>query len=281
MAVLLRADGDALGRAIGNEISKGGKPQPWAFDLWVSDSDEGNRLSQTATTLEKRARFVVEHLAKPWAAQQLASAREAFAKEGIYVQACLFSPDRIALGLLPAHRAPSLAPGGRLRVHIDDDAPSRAAAKLAEAFLWLGRAPEPQDVCVDLGAAPGGWSYVLLQHRAKVYAVDRGKLAPNLRNQKNLEHIPADAFHFNPGDPVDWLCCDMAWRPLEVAGLLARWARRGWARHLIVNFKLPMKKKAEHLFRIRDILSDGGWSSLRARQLYHDRDEVTIAGVRI
>ena len=55
----------------------------------------------------------------------------------------------------------------------------------------------------------------------------------------------------------------------------------GWARFLVANIKLPMKKKAEYLFRVRDILGDGGWQNLRVRQLYHDRDEITVAGVRI
>ena len=183
--------------------------------------------------------------------------------------------------MTPARDAPSLAPGGRLRAHVSKTAPSRAAMKLAEAFSWLDRAPESGDVCVDLGAAPGGWSWVLLKRGAKVYAVDPALLSPTLSGQKNLTHLRADAFLFDPGEPVDWLFSDMAWRPLEAAALLAKWARRGWARQLIANIKLPMKKKAEYLFRVRDILSDGGWTSLRARQLYHDRDEVTFAGVRI
>jgi 23S rRNA (cytidine2498-2'-O)-methyltransferase len=180
--------------------------------------------------------------------------------------------------VLPARDAPSLAPGGRLRVHIPESAPSRAAMKLAEAFIWLDRAPDSSDVCVDLGAAPGGWSWVLLKRGAKVYAVDLAELK---LKHKNLTHLKADAFHFDPGEPVDWLLGDMAWRPLEAAALIAKWARRGWARFLIANIKLPMKKKAEYLFRVRDILSDGGWSNLRVRQLYHDREEVTFAGVRI
>jgi 23S rRNA (cytidine2498-2'-O)-methyltransferase len=168
-----------------------------------------------------------------------------------------------------------------LRVHVPEAAPSRAAMKLLEAFAWLDRAPEAGEVCVDLGAAPGGWTWVLLERGARVYAVDPAKLSPSLRGRKHLTHLQADAFHFDPGETMDWLFGDMAWRPLEAASLLARWARRGWARLFIANIKLPMKKKAEYLFRVRDILSDGGWSSLRARQLYHDRDEVTFAGVRL
>jgi 23S rRNA C2498 (ribose-2'-O)-methylase RlmM len=32
---------------------------------------------------------------------------------------------------------------------------------------------------------------------------------------------------------------------------------------------------------VRDILEDGGWQDVRMRQLYNDREEVTIAAVRI
>jgi 23S rRNA (cytidine2498-2'-O)-methyltransferase len=153
--------------------------------------------------------------------------------------------------------------------------------KLVEALTWLDRGPEPGDLCVDLGAAPGGWTWVLLERRARVLAIDLGDLAPSVRDRKGVVHLRADAFRAVPEEPMDWLFCDMAFRPLEVAGLLAKWARNKWARHLVANLKLPMKQKAQMLFRVRDILTDGGWSSLRARQLYHDRDEVTIAGVRL
>ena len=126
---------------------------------------------------------------------------------------------------------------------------------------------------------------MLLERRARVIAVDPANLDRTLIGRKGLIHARGDAFRFEPdqplADPVDWLFCDMAWRPLEAAGLLAKWARRKWARLLVANIKLPMRKKAEHLFRVRDILEDAGWSNLRVRQLYHDRDEVTIGAVRI
>jgi 23S rRNA (cytidine2498-2'-O)-methyltransferase len=68
----------------------------------------------------------------------------------------------------------------------------------------------------------------------------------------------------------------MAWRPIEVAQMLARWARRRDATLLVANFKLPMKRKAEMVARIRKTLEDGGWRAVRAKQLYHDREEVTV-----
>ncbi|HEX6839301.1 MAG TPA: 23S rRNA (cytidine(2498)-2'-O)-methyltransferase RlmM [Polyangia bacterium] len=266
-----------LSRAVGEALAATGQPQGWALDVWVPDSDEGNPLAQRAAELA--ASVVVP---PAWADKRVADARAALADNGLYAQACLLPPgDRVAVGVLPARDAPSLASGGRLRVHVPDAAPSRAAMKLLEAFAWLDRAPDPGDVCVDLGAAPGGWTWVLLERRARVIAVDPAFLARSLQGKRGLEHLRRDAFKYEPKEPVDWLFSDMAWRPLESAALLAKWARRGWARLVIANIKLPMRKKAEMLVRVREILTDGGWTNLRVRQLYHDREEVTIAGVRI
>jgi 23S rRNA (cytidine2498-2'-O)-methyltransferase len=264
-------------RAVAEALAATGEPQTWALDVWVPDSDEGNPLAQRAAELAAAVQ-----LAPAWANKRVADARAALAENGLYAQACLLPPgDRVAVGVLPARDAPSLAPGGRLRVHVPDAAPSRAAMKLLEAFAWLDRAPDAGDVCVDLGAAPGGWSWVLLERRARVLAIDPAFLARSLQGKRGLEHLRRDAFKYEPKEPVDWLFSDMAWRPLESAALLAKWARRGWARFLVANIKLPMRKKAEMLVRVREILGDGGWSNLRVRQLYHDREEVTVAGVRL
>src|SRR6185437_10472545 len=54
-------------------------------------------------------------------------------------------------------------PGGDAPVAIDRAPPSRAYQKLEEAFAWLGRAPRAGETCVDLGAAPGGWTATLLK----------------------------------------------------------------------------------------------------------------------
>ena len=151
-------------------------------------------------------------------------------------------------------------------------------------LLWLDRAPDPAtSASQTLGAAPrrldlgAAW-----ERRARVTAVDPAFLARSLQSKKGVQHIRADAFTFEPREPVDWFFfSDMAWRPLELAALVGWRARRGWARLLIANIKLPMKKKAEMLMRVREILDDGGWKNLRFRQLYHDREEVTVAGVRL
>lgn len=209
----------------------------------------------------------------------LATAEEARARGGALAQVCLLSPALAAVGVVRAAEAWSLSAGGRQRMW-REAGPSRAALKLEEALALSAIAPERGETCVDLGAAPGGWTQRLLQRGARVIAVDPAKLAPDLMKNPKLRHVQDSAFAFEPDEPVDWLFCDMAWRPLEVAQLLAKWARRGWADALVANLKLPMKDKNPIVFRARHLLEAAGWKGLTIRQLYHDRDEVTVIARR-
>jgi 23S rRNA (cytidine2498-2'-O)-methyltransferase len=137
-------------------------------------------------------------------------------------------------------------------------------------------APASGELCVDLGAAPGGWSWLLLERKARVIAVDPARMDAKLMQNPRLSHVQGSAFEFAPEQPVDWLFCDMVWRPSEVAQMLGRWARRRWTRMLVANFKLPMKQKVDTLEQLCALLSASGFSAIRTRQLYHDRDEITL-----
>lgn len=245
-----------------------------ALHVFSPDSDAGNRLAGNAAGLQQA---LLSRL-RDRGVELVSDGPGAFSANGLVAQVCLLDWDHVALGVLPARLLPSLHPGGRLRVALRGEAPARSARKLAEALIWLGHGPEPGEVCVDLGAAPGGWSQILLERRCHVVAVDPGALAPAIA--RRVEHLRINAFTFAPEIPADWVLCDMAYRPLEVAGLLAKWGRRHWARFLLCNFKLPMKRRVEMLGRLREILETGGWTGLRFRQLYHDRDEVTVWGWR-
>ncbi len=257
-----------------------GKPRGWMSQAWVPDADESNPMAARAAALEIAALAELDRLRPDLQLRRLASSVDAKRYGGWLAQIALVAADRALVGVMPAIDAPTLAPGGRARVHNPRNAPSRAGRKLVEAFDWIGRAPEPGEVCVDLGAAPGGWSVVLLEHRAKVIAVDPAMLAPEVQRMKGLVHVKLSAFDFNPAEPVDWLICDMAWRPLEVAQLLAKWGRRKLATTLVSNVKLPMKQRVEFVQRVVKIVAEGGWQDVRARQLYHDREEVTLAAWR-
>jgi 23S rRNA (cytidine2498-2'-O)-methyltransferase len=96
-----------------------------------------------------------------------------------------------------------------------------------------------------------------------------------------VEHLRQDGFKFAPRKAVDWLICDMVEKPAKVAELVSSWFASGWCRHAIFNLKLPMKQRVTALDAalggIRSRLDMEGISyKMIAKQLYHDREEVTV-----
>ena len=186
----------------------------------------------------------------------------------------------------PANASPW--PRGIPRLRARRAAPSRSVLKLDEAFMrfldddqrarWL----RPGRTAVDLGAAPGGWTWLLRHHGVEVTAIDNGPLSPQLRADPRVEHQRVDGLHFRPRGRVDWLVCDMVERPHRIADLVATWLTRGDCRHAIANLKLPMKQRwaaaSQHLETIAAALPPQG--RLRAHQLYHDREEITLFASR-
>ena len=256
-------------RAARGEESKGVHVQGWAVDDPVSLL----RSSGAETFGEAVSAALPEEL-------RLGTPELAVSRGGVLGQWVAAGSSLWMLGVVPAREAVSLAPGGRQRMRRPKDSPSRAAMKLEEALELLGDAPGRGEVCADLGAAPGGWTQRLVARGARVVAVDPANLSPDLARHPKVRHVKESAFAYAPEEPLDWLFCDMAWRPLEVAQLLAKWARRGWATQLVANLKLPMKDKNPILWRARGILEEGGWRGVKMRQLYHDRDEVTVTARR-
>jgi 23S rRNA (cytidine2498-2'-O)-methyltransferase len=245
----------------------------YALQVFVPDTDGGNRLTQRAERISEQ---VALQLAAALPSAERVDAAELRRSTVELVQICLCTADLAALGVVPSDQALSIWPGGRARMKLGADRPSRSARKLEEALVWLGTGPSAGEQCVDLGAAPGGWTWLLLNRRARVIAIDPARLEPRLLEQRRLSHIQGSAFDWQPDEPVDWLFCDMAWRPLEVAQMLGRWARKRQTRMLVANFKLPMKRKAEMVLRLRELLAASGYQQLRTRQLYHDREEITV-----
>ncbi|WP_374249329.1 23S rRNA (cytidine(2498)-2'-O)-methyltransferase RlmM [Thermomonas sp.] len=183
---------------------------------------------------------------------------------------------------LPADSAPWPLGVPRLRMH--KDAPSRSALKLEEALLVLltdderTRLLKEGMVAADLGAAPGGWTWVLTRHRLRVSAIDNGPLRQHVLDTGMVQHLRADGFSWQPPQPLDWMVCDMVEQPRRVAERMATWFREGWCRHAIFNLKLPMKKRWQETRLCLDLFAQqaGKPLTIRARQLYHDREEITV-----
>jgi 23S rRNA (cytidine2498-2'-O)-methyltransferase len=199
----------------------------------------------------------------------------------------LFSDSQHAvIGISPIDNSASDAMGIK-RLRMPGDAPSRSTLKMEEAIYWFLSGQQQNTLIsngmrvVDLGAAPGGWSWQFVRRDCLVTAIDNGPMNAALMATGMVEHIQTDAFTYTPDKPVDWLICDMAERPLHVSRLIARWFTNGYCKNAIFNLKLPMKKRLlavqECTALLEDKLSQAAIDfHLQAKQLYHDREEITV-----
>lgn len=167
--------------------------------------------------------------------------------------------------------------GGQKRMADDPQAPSRSYLKVEEAYGILTREPQASESVVDLGAAPGGWSYSAAKRGALVVAVDNGPLKGGALHA-GITHKAEDAFKFAPETTVDWLFCDMVEDPDRITDLLGQWLDRGWCRRFIVNLKFGRHDPLRVLHRAESLRSK--CAILRARHLFHDREELTLVGER-
>ncbi|WP_418643099.1 23S rRNA (cytidine(2498)-2'-O)-methyltransferase RlmM [Stutzerimonas kunmingensis] len=180
----------------------------------------------------------------------------------------------------------ALWPMGIPRLKFPRQAPSRSTLKLEEAWhhfiprdQWDARLAAGM-TGVDLGAAPGGWTWQLVNRHIKVSAVDNGPMDPDLMDSGLVEHFRADGFTFRPRKPVNWMVCDIVEKPARNAALLETWIGEGLCREAVVNLKLPMKQRYAEVKRLLERIADGlaargVKASIGCKQLYHDREEVT------
>ncbi|MBI5013915.1 MAG: 23S rRNA (cytidine(2498)-2'-O)-methyltransferase RlmM [Deltaproteobacteria bacterium] len=201
------------------------------------------------------------------------------------LHAFLPRPGELVLGLSdPARSSPW--PLGIPRLRVPAAAPSRSAQKLEEALLLFlseeerVRRLKPGMTAVDLGAAPGGWTWQLTRRGLRVAAVDNGPLDPALLASRLVTHIRADGYTWRPEQPVDWLVCDMVAAPARVARLVGLWAAKKLCKESLFNLKLPSGDRLAAVRRAaqtvrRELDRVGARYALRFKQLYHDREEIT------
>ena len=205
----------------------------------------------------------------------------------------IFFPDK-STALIGTSEPHNSAPWhmGIVRQSMPAEAPSRSTLKLAEAIeVFMDRSEQVRLLrqgmtAVDLGAAPGGWTWQLVRRGIRVTAVDNGPMKGVLAKHPLVQHLKQDGFKYTPRKAVDWLVCDIVDKPAKVATLIGEWFAAGLCKHAIFNLKLPMKQRIAALDNalggIRKRLDEEGINfRMMAKQLYHDREEVTVFLTRI
>jgi hypothetical protein len=223
----------------------------------------------------------------PWPAAALASAIgarlralgvEVVGGPAPFILSAVAGP-QIYCGLAPRGLHLSPWPGGEVRLRRAPDEISRAARKLEEALLLQGgslRPPTASAQALDLGAAPGGWSQLLLRHGWRVTAVDRAGPAPVLAAAPELRWIrgAAEAVPLPPG-PFDLLTADLNGDPAHAAACVARFhacLRAGARGVCTIKFHGHDPLQAVAVARAR---LEAVYRVSAVRHLFHDRAEAT------
>lgn len=151
--------------------------------------------------------------------------------------------------------------------------PSRAYLKLWEGFTRLGVHPEPGQVCMDLGACPGGWTWVIAKLGAQCLAIDKAPLDPGVVAMPGVSVRQESAFGLEPAKEqmVDWLLSDIICYPARLLGLVKRWMEAGKARNYLCTIKF--QGATDH-----DVMAE--FAAIPGARLFHashNKHEVTFA----
>ncbi len=150
--------------------------------------------------------------------------------------------------------------------------PSRAYLKLWEALVRLRRWPQPGERCLDLGASPGGWTWVLARLGANGVAVDKAPLDPKVAAMPGVEWRGESAFGLDPASvgPVDWLFSDVICYPSRLLRLVERCRASG----LVKNFVCTIKFQGETDHETAATFA--GLPGARVLHLHYNQHELTF-----
>lgn len=207
------------------------------------------------------------------------------------VVSLLCTQENTYLGISLARDNLSSWPGGMRHFAQTPEQISRAEFKLLEALEIFGLTLPDHGRALDLGAAPGGWTRLLLDAGLRVIAVDPAKLDQRLFRHPGLIHFRSYAEHYleveTPGkipQAFDVITNDMRMDARDAARLLIKMRTRLRPDGFILStLKLPHETTSvDPLRNLREALSllSRYFDIVQARQLFHNRQEVTVVAAR-
>ena len=105
--------------------------------------------------------------------------------------------------------------------------------------------PKKGQFCIDAGASPGGWTWVLAKLGTQVLAIDRSPLNPNIANLPQVQFHKGNAFSVHPNNfpdrKIEWLFCDVVCYPEKLLEWVQNWVKSGRCDHIVCTIKFQGK----------------------------------------
>lgn len=190
------------------------------------------------------------------------------------------------VGISPVHFNLSDWSGGMRRFARTDEQLSRAEFKLLEAFEVFNVSYPQGGTALDLGAAPGGWTRVLREQGLKVLAVDPADLDPSLTKDPEVRYMKGYAAEWvdklkAQRVKFDLIVSDIRMDARDAARLMVDAAPLFHLRSCaVITLKLPPPGTPglNPVDIVQTALEElqSRFRTVRARQLFHNRNEVTV-----
>ena len=151
--------------------------------------------------------------------------------------------------------------------------PNRAYLKLWEALTLLETLPKAGETALDLGASPGGWTYVMQSLGTSVTAIDKAPLDPRISTLPRVAFLQQSAFALDPAtldETYDWVLSDIACYPDRAYALLMKWIDSGKAKQMIFTIKLQGKTELVVIRKFQAIPNS------YTLNLFYNKHEVTF-----
>ena len=178
--------------------------------------------------------------------------------------------------LLAASDCSSLFANGEMHfVEDKENPPNRAYLKLWEALNVVQQHPRSGQFCIDAGASPGGWTWVLAKLGAEVLSIDRSPLDGRVLAMPGVRFQKRDAFSLRPEElqesrkKTDWLFSDLVCYPEKLFDWVMMWVESGACDNFICTIKFQGGGDYHMAQKFADIPNS------RVLHLFHNKHELT------
>lgn len=175
-------------------------------------------------------------------------------------------------------------PGANPHLSLPAEAPSRAYLKIAEALIWAEYPFRGTENVLELGSAPGGASYAMVERGFQVFGVDNALMSETLLKNPKFTHIKEPMQRVQDGDvprPCHLLVSDVNVLPSLILGQIKRFtAMRPGIHSVFYTLKIGDKISVSEVLEHIETLKNFGFKKVRATQLPSNRSEVLLYGKR-
>ncbi len=250
----------------------------WERDLHAPGEEPlgfiaGSLLGQTENSLRKaqQNRHLFEEHGPPQVGDEV-------------IQLVAIDPGKFGLGVFTYSRFRSPDPGGRPAIQLPSASPSRAYLKLENSLTWSQAPIRKGDLAVEIGSAPGGASYALLQRGLRVIGIDPAIMDPEILRHPEFQHIQRSVNQIpreELPDSIQWLLLDMNVEPNVSLFAVDRLASRmlNSLHGVLLTVKLNQWKFADEIPYFLEHVKAMGMVRVKAAQLAYHRQEVCIYGL--